>query len=351
MKGPWRWARAERRCRALEDELWAELAAEAIDVTTPLGSTRAYRWPGEGAPVVLLHGGACTSVVWQPLVEALADRDVYAVDILGDVGRSEPSAPLADMADLAEWFDATLDALGLDRVQLVGHSLGGTVAIHVARRHPERLTSLVLFDPGAVVPIEMGPFMRWGLPVMLGSFLPAAARRAVARRKRHPLGADKRHGRLMLLGVLFHRPGFPIEQTTFTDEELATIAVPTTLVVGAETEMFDTHAMVDRMAALLPSVTTASVPGAGHALTVSHVDACADRIAMATRGRSRASAGGGATTPSSASTRWSACCGTTTATRRRRRSTCRRGPAPRACTAGAATVTRSSSCTAWVAPV
>ena len=274
----WRWARAERRCRALEDALWAEHPTEAIDVDTRYGSTRAYRWPGTGAPLVLLHGGAVTSVTWQALAAALRDRDVYALDIMGDVGRSRQQAPFGDVTDLADWLDDALAALDLDRVHLVGHSLGGWVAINAAIRRPERLASLNLFDPGGVVPLQMGPFMRWGLPVMLSSFLPGTARRSIARRKRHPLGADKRHTRLMLLSVLFHRPGLPPLQPPFTDEQLGTIAVPTTLIAGECTEMFDTRAMVERIGRLVPDAETIVVPGAGHALTVSHVDHCVDAL-------------------------------------------------------------------------
>lgn len=281
----WRWARAERRCRALEDALWAARppAPEAIDVPTRFGPTRAYHWPGTGVPLVLLHGGAVTSVTWQHLAEALADRDVYAIDIMGDAGRSQQREPIDDATELAGWLDDALAGLGLDAVQLAGHSLGGWVAANAAIAVPRRLASVVLIDPGGIVPIQMVPFMRWGLPVMLSSFAPAPVRHWVARRKRHPLGEDKRHSRLMLLSVLYHRPGFPMLQRTFTDEELASITVPTTLVAGELTEMFDTKAMVERMRRLIPGVATTVVPGAGHALTVSHVDDCARHLHGAVR--------------------------------------------------------------------
>lgn len=246
------------------------------------GPTRVYRWAGTGPPVVLLHGGAVTSVAWQHLAEAMPDRDVYAVDIMGDVGRSQQREPIDDVTELAGWLDDVHAALELDEVRLVGHSLGGWVAINAAINRPRRLASLVLFDPGGVVPIQMGPFLRWGMPVMLSSFAPAIVRRWVARRKRHPLGADKRHSRLMLLGVLFHRPGFPMLQPTFTDEQLTSIDVPTTLVAGEQTEMFDTQAMAARLREHVPNVTTHVVAGAGHALTVSHVASCASHVTDAT---------------------------------------------------------------------
>ena len=287
--GRWRRPGGEHRCRAIEDSLWADrpdAAPSAIDVDTGFGPTRAYHWAGAGGtPIVLLHGGACTSIVWRPLAESLHGRghDVWAVDIMGDVGRSEHRVAFTDMTDMAPWLADALDALGLDHVHLVGHSLGGMVALHVALRRQERLDALTLFDPGGVVPLQMLPFLGWGLPVMLSSFFPAGVRRRVARWKRHPLAEDSRQTRLMLLGLLHHRPGFPAKAPDLTDDELASITVPTTLIVGAQTEMFDTPAMVARMQRLLPNVRAITIPGAGHALTVSHVDACIDGIEGARR--------------------------------------------------------------------
>jgi pimeloyl-ACP methyl ester carboxylesterase len=286
--GRWRRSSGERRCRALEDSLWSdrpEAAPVAIDIDTRFGPTRAYHWVGDGLPIVLLHGGACTSIVWRPLAESLHARgaNVYAVDIMGDVGRSEHRVPFADMTDMAPWLDDALDALGLERVHLVGHSLGGMVALHVALGRPARLDALTLFDPGGVVPLHLRPFLWWGLPVMLSSFLPSTVRQRVARWKRHPLATDARQTRLMLLGLVHHHPGFPAKAPDLTDDELSSITMPTTLVVGEKTEMFDSAAMVERTRRLLPAVRAITIPGAGHALTVSHVDACVAGIEGARR--------------------------------------------------------------------
>jgi pimeloyl-ACP methyl ester carboxylesterase len=273
----WRSRRAERRCRALEDSLWTS-APESVLAPTRFGSTQAYRWPGSGVPLVLLHGGAVTSITWEPIAEAMPDRDVYALDIMGDVGRSEHTAPFSDVTELATWLDDALAALHLNEVQLVGHSLGGWVAINAAVRRPDRLESLVLIDPGGVVPLQMGPFMRWGFPVMASSFMPGPVRRRVARRMHHPLAVDKRWTRLMLLGVLWHKPGFPPLQPLFADDELASIGVPTSLIAGELTEMFDTSAMADRLRCLVPNIDVTIVEGGGHALTVSHVHECVAAI-------------------------------------------------------------------------
>jgi pimeloyl-ACP methyl ester carboxylesterase len=110
----------------MEDALWREATGPApaeIDVQTRFGVTRAYRWAGDGTPIVFLHGGGMTSVSWAPYAQALSSREVYAVDIMGDAGRSEPTARITCATDMAAWLDETLAGLRIERAHLVGHSL------------------------------------------------------------------------------------------------------------------------------------------------------------------------------------------------------------------------------------
>ncbi|HEV7711637.1 MAG TPA: alpha/beta fold hydrolase, partial [Asanoa sp.] len=99
------------------------------------------------APVVLLHGGGSSAATWDRFAAALvaAGRRTIAVDLRGHGGSSRAASyPLAGFAD-----DITglLDGLGLDRVALVGHSLGAHAASLVAQRQPDRVTHLVLEEP------------------------------------------------------------------------------------------------------------------------------------------------------------------------------------------------------------
>src|SRR4051794_6249695 len=110
----WRSSKAEARFRAMEDALWREVpgrAPEPLDVETSFGPTRAYRWAGTGMPLVFLHGIGGTGLFWARFAAALTGRDVYAIDIMGDVGRSEQRVPYRTSADLAVWLDEALAAL------------------------------------------------------------------------------------------------------------------------------------------------------------------------------------------------------------------------------------------------
>jgi pimeloyl-ACP methyl ester carboxylesterase len=104
---------------------------------------------GSGKPLVMLHGLGATKAEFLPTVPALAPNGfrTIAIDLpgFGDSGKPFPAA--YDARFFARWVAATLDALGLDRTHLLGHSMGGRVALEVGMRHPDRIERLVLMTP------------------------------------------------------------------------------------------------------------------------------------------------------------------------------------------------------------
>lgn len=104
---------------------------------------RAYGDPG-GEPVVLLHAFASQSGTWTHTAEALAQQGfrVIAPDLRGH-GRSDWTSTYA-LADFEDDLGALLDALGLGAINLIGHSLGGHLALKLATRQPERVRRLVI---------------------------------------------------------------------------------------------------------------------------------------------------------------------------------------------------------------
>ena len=107
---------------------------------------------GEGQPVLLLNGGMMTIGAWEPVTVALAPRfQVVRCDFRGQLqspGVPEPSLE-AHVRDLVE----LVDALGLDRVHVVGTSYGGLVGLLFAGLHPERTASVtVIGATGRITP-------------------------------------------------------------------------------------------------------------------------------------------------------------------------------------------------------
>lgn len=103
-------------------------------------------WGGNGEPLVLLTGYGPTAHTFDDLAPHLTKR--FRVVAFTRRGRAPSAQPASgyDLATLTADVEAFLDALNLRRVHLVGHSFGGTEMTEFARRHPERVASLVYFD-------------------------------------------------------------------------------------------------------------------------------------------------------------------------------------------------------------
>lgn len=100
---------------------------------------------GEGPAVFLVHGLGFSARHWQGHVAALVEAGFQAVtvDLRGFGASAMPSAPY-DVETLSGDLERVREALGIEQLHLVGHSLGGMVAQQYALRRPERLCSLVL---------------------------------------------------------------------------------------------------------------------------------------------------------------------------------------------------------------
>jgi 3-oxoadipate enol-lactonase len=117
------------------------------------GIELAYQgWGAAGAPpLVLLHALGEQGTNWDSVAPALARHcRVYAPDLRGH-GRSSWPGEYSVQLMTADVL-AFLDALSLDRVDLIGHSLGGLVAYLLAAQHPDQVNRLILEDVGAPLP-------------------------------------------------------------------------------------------------------------------------------------------------------------------------------------------------------
>ncbi|MGC0312420.1 alpha/beta fold hydrolase [Kitasatospora acidiphila] len=117
----------------------------AHDVTVAGGIVRAYDSGGDGPPVVLLHPGVGDAGIWEPMLPGLTARyRVIRYDVRGYGNSPAPTVPYSMSADLV----SVLDHFGLERVPLVGCSMGGATALAMALQHPERVSALALLCPG-----------------------------------------------------------------------------------------------------------------------------------------------------------------------------------------------------------
>ena len=102
-----------------------------------------YETHGAGRPLVLLHGGLGSGEMFGPTLPALAEHhEVIVVDLQGHGRTADIDRPL-DVRLMADDIAALIEHLGLDRPDVVGYSLGGGVAWHIAVRHPDKVGRLV----------------------------------------------------------------------------------------------------------------------------------------------------------------------------------------------------------------
>jgi pyruvate dehydrogenase E2 component (dihydrolipoamide acetyltransferase) len=113
----------------------------------------------EDAPIVLVHGFGGDLNNWlfnQP--DLAQSHCVYALDLPGH-GRSSKDVGAGDLGVLSDALGAFLDALGISRAHLCGHSLGGAVVLDLALRHPETAASLTLISSAGLGPEINGSYI------------------------------------------------------------------------------------------------------------------------------------------------------------------------------------------------
>jgi pimeloyl-ACP methyl ester carboxylesterase len=155
------------------------------------GSTLHHFVAGEGPPMVLLHGDSASAVDWTWVRPHLARvAHVHALDFPGHGDSSKPSSPYSPKL-FADTVVAFLDALGIERAVLVGHSLGGLVAVRAALHLEERVTALCL--------VASGGLGRYVHPAIAVQTLPGLGEAAAALAKTPPGSVQRAWARTMLL--------------------------------------------------------------------------------------------------------------------------------------------------------
>ncbi|MCC7105062.1 MAG: alpha/beta hydrolase [Chloroflexi bacterium] len=138
------------------------MTVSPTDRLLDLGSIRLFcrDWGGRGQPIVLLHGLASSSYIWDLMAPLLVERfRVVALDQRGH-GRSERPDHDFGFATYVDDLTRTLDSLGFEQAVVVGHSWGGNVATQFAADRPDRTAGAVLVD-GGFLELSARPGWTW----------------------------------------------------------------------------------------------------------------------------------------------------------------------------------------------
>jgi pimeloyl-ACP methyl ester carboxylesterase len=244
---------------------------EQLDLPSRFGRTHVVVCgPKDAPPLVLLHGYMATVTMWAPNIAAFSkDHRVYAIDVMGQPSKSIPDQPICNAADFVSWLTATLDALHLDGVFLVGMSFGGWLALNYAVAAPERVRKLVLLSPGGLLPMVRQFAVRGMLMVFFPTRLTV---NSFFRWLGIANGAFPNVLDLMYLGMKHFQ--MPLETarigpSVVSDDALRTLHVPTLILYGEQEVICDPARALERARRLIPDFEGALVPRSRHEMCAS----------------------------------------------------------------------------------
>jgi len=248
---------------------------EEMEIPSRFGMTHVVASGRRDAPpLVLLHGYWATLTMWTlNIADFSSEYRVYAIDVMGQPGRSIPDEPIRSAADYVAWLTATLDGLRLGRVSLVGMSYGAWLALNYAVATPARVQKLALLSPAAsFLPIVRQFNLRGTLMLLL-------QRRALVNWFMRWLSLNddladldtRRVGanivELMYLGLKHFRvppETLRVIPTVFSDRELRAMHVPTLLLIGDHEVIYEPAMALTRARRLIPDFEGDLVPRSSH---------------------------------------------------------------------------------------
>jgi len=250
----------------------------------------ALEWSSEGILLLFLHGFSNSARVWDDIAPVLAPHyRVIALDQRGHGDSDNDAEGRYDHETMARDVESVLESLGVERVVIVGHSLGGRVAMRFAGRNPEKLAGLVIVDSGPELDARGTTRITLDVKSSVSSFESVAAYEKVlhrqypethatilARLARHWL-REREDGRFELkLDPAFMRgradtpaadaQKWMEEETAILWDALKKLPCPALVVRGAASDVLDADT-ADKMAEeVIPNATLEVVPACGHSV-------------------------------------------------------------------------------------
>jgi pimeloyl-ACP methyl ester carboxylesterase len=250
----------------------AQITSRYVD--TPVARFH-YTRTGHGPPVVLLPGGTLWIYSYREVIPELAKRfTVVAVDLPGQGYTTLERHDFGyDLEAMSGALGSFLDAVGLPRASVVGHSWDGAVALYFAERHPERVSRLVLIDSPGLDDPSSWDFRPLQFPVvgevigklMSKSTFEATLRKGFAHPERltrqaveeywAPLSLRQNRRAMWMLQRNLHY--------SLTDRRLGDVRAPT-LVLWGDQDRFDEPWQASELGRRIPRATVRILPGCGH---------------------------------------------------------------------------------------
>ncbi|RUW08267.1 alpha/beta fold hydrolase, partial [Mesorhizobium sp. M1A.F.Ca.IN.020.03.1.1] len=234
---------------------------------------------GSGAPVLFIHGVGMNATIWQPQIQRMADRfDLIAIDMLGH-GRSPLPPQEPELADYAAQAIRLLDHLGLDKVSVVGHSMGALVAQELALLAPERIRRVVSLNAVFRRPPDLAQAVLERAAALTGHGDAAGVAQTIARWFGDPVPAELTAAAGKAAAALSEvdPEGYARTYRLFARadgdhaERLQTLAMPALFITGSE-DKNSSPAMSAAMARLAPHGRCTVLAGQRHMMAAAAPD-------------------------------------------------------------------------------
>lgn len=231
----------------------------------------------DAPPVVLLHGRSLNATLWRDYLRALADRyRVYALDVVGEGGKSAAQHPFTWGDGYPRWLTQVLDALGVGQAHLIGMSFGGWLALKMAIHAPERVRALSLLAPAGFVWASAG-FVWRGMRAGITLRLEHARQLIEFCSGRHVVIRDE-DCELLHTVFRYHR-GNAEPPPPFTDAHLRGMMIPTQILMGSHDRVFPPSMVIGRAQRTLPELhDSAILRGIGHGMLSDRPEVVQQRV-------------------------------------------------------------------------
>ncbi len=246
---------------------------ETIDVSTDYGMVRMLRYDATVAdsaapdpqPLVLLPGTMSGAPMWIDNVPSLsAERPVYIVDLLAQPGRSIQVKPVETAADDARWLAQALESIP-GRPSVLGHSLGGWMAMNLAIHEPQAAASVILVDPVMTFGDLSLEMIARSIPASV-KWTPRSWREHFASWTANDAPVDDEPVAEMIeAGMQHYSLGAPAP-TRFSVNQLESMRTRTLVIVAGASRMHDSEAVATTAESALPEVTVHTYADASHAI-------------------------------------------------------------------------------------
>ncbi|MGD8538261.1 MAG: alpha/beta hydrolase [Candidatus Aminicenantes bacterium] len=258
-------------------KLWP-ISYEEHDVDTQFGSTHVIvSGPSDAPPLVMLHCALMTSAIWSPIIADLSrDYRTYAVDVMGDVGKSVPTNPPKTYKEFAQWLVEVYDNLGIDTACILGWSFGGFIATNFAIHEPQRVEKLALLAPYLTF-VNPGPgFLLGFLPFLIPT---RSATRIFERAMCYKRSfGPAEHSELLYQRYKNCRLVLKVAPRKFKEDELKSLKMPVLLLIGDKELLYNPRSAVNYAKRALPNVDAELVPNCNHAVVSDQTALVSNRV-------------------------------------------------------------------------